>query len=82
MPPIKIALLICDVPTVPSVLQEYGDYYKIFTNYLTQSLPDKLKQKPEDVFLLDGYDIIYKQHYPTEQQLDSYACLLLTGSGE
>ena len=79
MPPIKIALLICDIPTI---LQEYGDYYKIFNNYLTQWLPDKLKQKPEDVFLLDGYDIIYKQHYPTEQQLDGYACLLLTGSGE
>ena len=82
MPPIKIALLICDTPTVPSILQEHGDYNRIFNTLLSQSLPDKLKQKPEDVYIMEGYDVVNKRQYPTDAQLDGYACLLLTGSGE
>ena len=82
MPPTKIALLLCDTPAAPSILQEHGDYNRIYNTLLTQSLPDKLKQKPEDVFIMDGYDVVNKRHYPTEQQLDGYACLILTGSGE
>lgn len=80
MPPTKIALLICDTPTL--IIDEFGDYNKIFNILLTQSLPDNLKQNPEDVFIMDGYDVVNKRHYPTEEQLDEYACLLLTGSGE
>ncbi|KAK7438067.1 hypothetical protein VKT23_018234 [Stygiomarasmius scandens] len=74
MSPKSIALLVCDTP-MPNVIAEHGDYQKIFSVLLKDSLPG-----PEHDFTLDSYDVVHKMEYPDEDKLDNYDCIMLTGS--
>jgi len=76
MSPKSIALLVCDTP-MPNVIAEHGDYQKIFSALLKDSLPG-----PDHDFTLDSYDVVHKMEYPDEDKLDNYDCIMLTGSGE
>ena len=71
MIPIRLAILLCDTP-VPPVLNEHGDYQKIFTAWLRAA-------SPSVDFTLEAFDVVNKMEYPPEDF--NYDGILLTGSG-
>lgn len=77
MAPVKLALLICDVP-IPAIITEHGDYLQIFTTWLHNSLRAALGASvdPDEHLLIDGYDV-RAGDYP---DLKNYDGIVLTGS--
>ncbi|KAK8850650.1 hypothetical protein IAR55_004569 [Kwoniella newhampshirensis] len=83
---IRVALLICDTPR-PEVIAEHGTYLDIFRKWLTESLasyPDD-SVSAETELIVDGYDVVDKQEYPSPERLvaaapDGYDCIMMTGS--
>ncbi|KAJ7176622.1 class I glutamine amidotransferase-like protein [Mycena filopes] len=75
----SIGILVCDTFS-PIVLQEHGGYYEQITELLhgagkllgVQDIADKCK--------LDEYDVHGRMEYPTDEQLEGYAGLIITGS--
>lgn len=72
----SIALLICDTP-VPEVLDNYGDYHQIFTSLMTASLPGGTNLAS---YKLDPYDVVHRMEYPSDDELDRYDGIMITGS--
>jgi len=66
----SIALLVCGA--LPPGL---GDYHKVFSTFLQNSLPNATIQ-----FILDPYDVVHKMVYPPDDKIDSYDGILITGS--
>jgi hypothetical protein len=75
----SIALLVCDTP-MDSIKDEHGDYSVMFTGLL-RTAAAQLGLAP-DVVTLDAYDVVGAMAYPTEEQLDRYDGVLITGSSE
>ncbi|KAK7050442.1 glutamine amidotransferase type-1 domain-containing protein [Favolaschia claudopus] len=75
----SIALLACDT-LMPSVVEEHGDYDVLFPTLLhsagKQLGIDDIASKCK----LDYYDVVKKMEYPTDEQLDAYDGILITGS--
>ncbi|KAJ6551464.1 class I glutamine amidotransferase-like protein [Mycena capillaripes] len=75
----SIALLVCDTP-IPSVREVHGDYHVMFTDLLLaagkQLGIDDIASKCK----LDAYDAEHKMEYPTDEQLDAYEGIQITGS--
>ncbi|KAK7052321.1 glutamine amidotransferase type-1 domain-containing protein [Favolaschia claudopus] len=75
----SIALLACDT-LMPSVVEEHGDYDVLFPILLhsagKQLGIDDIASKCK----LDYYDVVKKMEYPTDEQLDTYDGILITGS--
>lgn len=69
----SLALLICGSLT-PSLHEQYGSYTEIFHEFFESALPRKT------VFTLDPYDV-QKFEYPSEDKLNSYDGIVMTGSG-
>ena len=72
----SIALLVCDTP-MPEVVAEHGEYPRIFTELMQNSLPKELGWN----FTMDAYDVVNKKEYPPEDKIDSYDAFMYTGSG-
>jgi len=70
----KLALLVCGA-LPPPLLDIYGDYGRIYRQFLLNALPD------DTPFTLDPYDVVYKMEYPADNQIDSYDGVIYTGSG-
>lgn len=68
----SLALLICGGLS-SNLLDQYGDYTVVFGKFLRSALPDV-------DFTLDPYDV-REMEYPSEETIDSYDGVLLTGSG-
>ncbi|KAF7377683.1 Glutamine amidotransferase type-1 domain-containing protein [Mycena sanguinolenta] len=75
----SIALLICDTP-MPSVVEEHGDYHVLFTNLLHAAGKQLGIDEIADKCKLDPYDVVTKMEYPTDEQLEAYDGILITGS--
>jgi GMP synthase-like glutamine amidotransferase len=73
--PLRIAILECDTP-LPSVLEKYGRYDRIFTALL-ETAAEGLGLTPEKDLVLSGFDVVDKQEYPNLEDIDA---VLLTGS--
>ncbi|KAJ7864993.1 class I glutamine amidotransferase-like protein [Mycena olivaceomarginata] len=73
----SIALLVCDTP-MDSIKDEHGDYSVMFTGLL-RTAAAQLGLAP-DAVALDAYDVVGAMAYPTEEQLDRYDGVLITGS--
>jgi hypothetical protein len=71
----SLALLICGSLSA-NLLEEYGDYSRVFGSFFRNSLPKAVD------FILDPYDVAQKMEYPSEDQLAKYDGIVLTGSGE
>jgi hypothetical protein len=74
----KIALIVCDVP-MDAVVEDHGDYHRIFTTLLTKAWPTSIGDAQ---FTLDAFDARIGQ-YPSDEQYGSggYDAILITGSG-
>lgn len=70
--PIRAALFLCDTPIQP-VLDEDGDYTKIFGELLRKSAPEGV------TYTMDSYDVRDKMEYP--EDIDQYQGIIITGSG-
>lgn len=70
-PAIRLAILLCDTP-LPPILEEHGDYQKIFDRWLRITSPVD--------FTLDAFDVVHKMEYPPEDA--KYDAIILTGSGK
>ena len=68
----RLALLVCGVVS-PALADVHGDYTVFNTRLFASSY------KP-DAFTLDSYDATASK-YPTDDDLDKYNALVLTGSG-
>jgi hypothetical protein len=75
----SIALLVCDTP-MDSIKDEHGDYSVMFTGLL-RTAAVQLGLAP-DAVALHAYDVVGAMAYPTEEQLDRYDGVLITGSSE
>lgn len=75
MSPIRIALLLCDTP-IDEVAKKHGDYRDIFGDFFRNSVPDNA---PTPEYVIDSYDVHYKQEYP--ENIDAYNAVVMTGSG-
>ncbi|KAL4063669.1 class I glutamine amidotransferase-like protein [Scleroderma citrinum] len=74
----RLALLECSRP-VPVVLETIGDYRQIFQTLLEASLDPINASRPESVsFTLEGYDVVNKMEYPSDDV--EYDGVLLSGS--
>ncbi|TFY80860.1 hypothetical protein EWM64_g3151 [Hericium alpestre] len=73
-PAIRLALIVCDTPP-PPIVRADGDYPHIFTTLLRASLPDGVTD-----FVLDTYDVKDKMEYPSDEALDTYRGIIITGS--
>ena len=72
---LKLALLLCDTPH-PKVVEKHGDYRTIFRDFLKNSLlPNAAKYE------VDDYDVVHEMEYPSDDKIDQYAGIILTGSG-
>jgi len=74
-----IALLLCDTP-LPAVVAEHGDYTTIFNALLTVTVPIRNPEGPAP-FRLDSFDVVNKMEYPSDDDLDQYDAIMMTGSG-
>jgi len=72
----SIALLVCDTP-IGKVVSEHGDYHRIFTELLRKSSPETGSMDLS--FKLDAYEV-RQLLYPSEEQIDTYDAVLITGS--
>lgn len=79
--PKSIALLICDTP-LPEVVAAHGDYHVMFTALLHAAGGELGIADIADQCTLDPYDVVTKMEYPTEEQLNTYDGILITGSSE
>jgi len=70
----KIALLLCGNLSGEAYAQN-GDYTSIYSRYLRETAPKSTQ------YTLDTYDVVKEMVYPSEEQEDSYNCIMLTGSG-
>lgn len=70
----SLALFICGSLT-PNLHENYGDYTQVYTAFFRSALPKRLD------FTFDSYDVVRKMEYPSEDLLDSYDGIVLTGSG-
>ena len=74
MPPVHIALFLCDTPIEP-VVKADGDYTDIFGAFFRNSLPEGAHVD----YIIDSFDVRNKQEYP--EDIDVYNALVMTGSG-
>ena len=70
----SLALLICG-SLIPSLHDKYGGYTDVFTTFFRSASRKELD------FKLDPYDVVQKMTYPSDDLLDSYDGIVLTGSG-
>ncbi|TEB29686.1 class I glutamine amidotransferase-like protein [Coprinellus micaceus] len=84
----SLALLVCG-KTTGKTYAENGDYIDIFTRFLHASLDavqgpqsslEKSNHDPRWQFTLDPYDVVKRQEYPTEEKLNDYHGVIITGS--
>ena len=84
----SLALLVCG-KTTGKTYAENGDYIDIFTRFLHASLdavqgPQSSLEKPNHdprwQFTLDPYDVVNRQEYPTDEKLNDYHGVIITGS--
>lgn len=85
----SLALLVCG-KTTGKTLAENGDYIDIFSRFLQASLDvvqaqataslENPNHDPRWQFTLDPYDVVNKQEYPTEDKLNDYHGIIITGS--
>lgn len=71
----SLALLICGSLT-GKLYAEHGDYSVVFTRFFQSSLPSGSNAD----FILDPY-YVQKMEYPSDDQVDTYDAIVLTGSG-
>lgn len=69
---IRLALLVCDTP-IPPVLEEYGDYHKIYERWLRKTSPI------DSEFTLDAFDVKKMEYPPKDVKYDG---VILTGAGK
>ena len=70
--PMRLAVLLCDTPA-PPVLEEDGDYHRIFDTWLRGV-------SPSVDFTLEAFDVVNRMEYPPDEA--KYDGILLTGSGQ
>ncbi|KAF4609959.1 hypothetical protein D9613_010549 [Agrocybe pediades] len=70
----RIALFLCGNLSGEAYAQN-GDYTSIYGRYLQATVPESIQ------YTLDTYDVAHEMAYPSEDQEDSYNCIMLTGSG-
>lgn len=71
------SLALLDCGRLPDTLyEEYGPYGDVFTRFFRASLP---KGAPD--FILDSFDVVHKMEYPSDDKIDGYDAIVLTGSG-
>lgn len=80
---VSIALLVCDTPPEP-VLSLKGDYTKVYTRFLSESL-NTIKRhawQPQVELHVRSYDVVNKMEYPDEGQLGDglWDAIMITGS--
>lgn len=68
----RLAVLLCDTPA-PPVLEEDGDYHRIFDTWLRGV-------SPSVDFTLEAFDVVNRMEYPPDEA--KYDGILLTGSGQ
>ncbi|KDN52922.1 class I glutamine amidotransferase-like protein [Tilletiaria anomala UBC 951] len=80
---ISIALLVADTPPEP-VVAAYGDYEKIYKNFLQQSANTVKRHRWQESLDLRirPFDVVHKQEYPDEGQLSDglWDAIMITGS--
>ena len=80
---ISVALLVADTP-VPPVVATYGNYERIFRDFLTQSGNTIGRHHWQDKLDLNlrAFDVVEKQAYPDDGQLADglWDCIMITGS--
>ncbi|KAJ7768326.1 class I glutamine amidotransferase-like protein [Mycena metata] len=75
----SIAVLVCDTFS-PIVLSEHGGYYVQITELLHGAGKQLGVQDIAEKCKLVEYDVRERMEYPTDEQLDGYAGLVITGS--
>ncbi|KAJ7040760.1 class I glutamine amidotransferase-like protein [Mycena alexandri] len=75
----SIAVLVCDTFS-PVVLSEHGGYYVQITELLHGAGKQLGVQDIAERCKLDEYDVREQMAYPTDEQLEGYAGLVITGS--
>ncbi|KAF1945235.1 class I glutamine amidotransferase-like protein [Clathrospora elynae] len=73
--PLRIAILECDTP-LPTVVEKYGRYDRIFTTLL-EAAAEGLGLSPKRDLELSGYDVVTAQEYPDLESIDA---VLISGS--
>ncbi|KAH5327296.1 hypothetical protein HBI12_075740 [Parastagonospora nodorum] len=73
--PLRIAILECDTP-LPSVVEKYGRYDRIFSALL-ETAAEGLGLSPKKDLVLSGFDVVDKQEYPNLDEIDA---VLISGS--
>ncbi|PFH51639.1 hypothetical protein AMATHDRAFT_74819 [Amanita thiersii Skay4041] len=68
----RIALLSCGALPPPLDVSQ-GDYAQVFSRLFHTALPDQ-------DFLLDAFDVVNAMEYPSDDSLDKYTAIVLTGS--
>ena len=70
----KIALFLCGNLS-EEAYEQHGDFTAIYSRYLQETAPKSTQ------YTIDTYDVVKEMVYPSEEQEDSYSCIILTGSG-
>jgi len=80
---LSIALLIADTP-VPQVVAKRGDYHKIYTEWLNNSLAAVPRHHWQDEYKLNitPFDVVKDQKYPDEGMIKDglFDAIMITGS--
>ncbi|KIY43858.1 class I glutamine amidotransferase-like protein [Fistulina hepatica ATCC 64428] len=72
---VNIALMVTDTPSQP-IRETHGDYHNIFSTWMKASAPDPKIAEPR----LTAFDVVQAMEYPTDEALDTYKAIIITGS--